>query len=180
MRCYFWIHTFSVVYYHGPGFTEHLRAISANQLYQTMILRSQWVGPLSYLTEGRSAMSLHLEYATARMDFVKFVQKVCRYSLIWAIDNCHLIPLSSLLRISITLRGSSYCTTRRHLSSSRLLKSPSGSKSPSTTMATRDTTMQSDISKMKMEPDGSFKRVDASFRNTIAKGSQFEPEIGGF
>ena len=47
-------------------------------------------------------------------------------------------------------------------------------------MATKDTTLQSDISKMKMEPDGSFKRADASFRNTIAKGSQFEPEIGGF
>ena len=47
-------------------------------------------------------------------------------------------------------------------------------------MATKDTSLQSDISKMKTEPDGSFKRADASFRNTIAKGSQFEPEIGGF
>jgi len=44
-------------------------------------------------------------------------------------------------------------------------------------MATKDTTLQSDISKMTTEPDGSFKRADASFRNTIAKGSQFEPEI---
>jgi len=43
-------------------------------------------------------------------------------------------------------------------------------------MATKDTTLQSDISKMKTEADGSFKRADASFRNTIAKGSQFEPE----
>ena len=57
---------------------------------------------------------------------------------------------------------------------------PSGSKSLSTAMATKDTTLQSDISRMKMELDGSFKRADASFRNTIAKGSQFEPEIGGF
>ena len=40
--------------------------------------------------------------------------------------------------------------------------------------------LQSDISKMQMEPDKSFKRADTSFRNTIAKGSQFEPEIGGF
>ena len=47
-------------------------------------------------------------------------------------------------------------------------------------MATKDTTLQSDISKMKTGSDGSFKRADASFRNTIAKGSQFEPEIGGF
>ena len=47
-------------------------------------------------------------------------------------------------------------------------------------MATKDTTLQSDISKMKTEADGSFKRADASFRNTIAKDSQFEPEIGRF
>jgi len=44
-------------------------------------------------------------------------------------------------------------------------------------MAAKDTTLQSDISKMKTEPDGSFKRADSSFRNTIAKDSQFEPEI---
>ena len=66
------------------------------------------------------------------------------------------------------------------MSTSRLLKLPSGSKSLSTTMTTKDTTLQSDMTKMKMEPDGSFKRADASFRNTIAKGSQFEPEIGEF
>ena len=39
-------------------------------------------------------------------------------------------------------------------------------------MATKDTTLQSDISKTKT--------ADAPFRNRIAKGSQFEPEIGGF
>ena len=64
-----------------------------------------------------------------------------------------------------------------HLS---LLKSPSGSKSVSTTMATRDTVLQSDMSKMKTEQDGSFKRADSSFRGQIAKDSQFEPEIGEF
>lgn len=119
-------------------------------------------------------MSLYLEYATARMGFVQKV--LSRYSL--ALELWMLILLSSLLSIGITSRGSSYCT--RHLSSSRHLKSSSGSKSLSTTMATRDTTLQSDISKMKMEPDGSFKRADASFRNSVAKGSQFEPELGGF
>jgi hypothetical protein len=81
-----------------------------------------------------------------------------------------IILLSSLLSIGIT---SSYRT--RHLSSSRLLKSSSGSKSPSTTIP-----KDSDISKMKMEPGGLFKRADASFCNTIEKGSQFEPEIGEF
>jgi hypothetical protein len=90
-----------------------------------------------------------------------------------------IIYLNSLFGIDITSRGSlAYCM--RHLSSSCLLKSPSGSKPLSTTMATKDTILQSDISKMKTEPDGSFKRADASFRNTIAKGSQFEPEIGEF
>lgn len=45
------------------------------------------------------------------------------------------------------------------------------------TMATtKDTTDQSDITKMKTEPDGSFKRLDASFRNTIERGGRFEPE----
>lgn len=42
----------------------------------------------------------------------------------------------------------------------------------------RDTVLQSDITKMKTEKDGSFKRADASFRNTIEKGGQFEPESG--
>lgn len=45
-------------------------------------------------------------------------------------------------------------------------------------MATsKDLTHQSDITKMKTEPDGSFKRADASFRNTIEKGGPFEPEL---
>ena len=47
------------------------------------------------------------------------------------------------------------------------------------TMSTaRDTTNQSDITKMKTEPDGSFKRLDASFRNIIQRGGKFEPERG--
>ncbi|CAA7267281.1 unnamed protein product [Cyclocybe aegerita] len=43
-------------------------------------------------------------------------------------------------------------------------------------MSTRDLSLQSDISKMKTEPDGTFKRLDASFRNSIQKGGEFEPE----
>ena len=46
-------------------------------------------------------------------------------------------------------------------------------------MSTKDTTLQSDIGKMKTEPDGSFKRLDASFRNTIEKGGKFKPATGG-
>jgi hypothetical protein len=45
-------------------------------------------------------------------------------------------------------------------------------------MSTTDTTLQSDIGKMKTEPDGSFKRLDSSFRNTIEKGGKFEPATG--
>lgn len=46
------------------------------------------------------------------------------------------------------------------------------------TMTTKDTTLQSDITKMKPEKDGSFKRLDASFRDIIEKGGRFEPEAG--
>ncbi|KAG6883680.1 hypothetical protein C0993_004701 [Termitomyces sp. T159_Od127] len=42
---------------------------------------------------------------------------------------------------------------------------------------TQDHTPQSDIGKMKTEADGSYKRADASFRNTIEKGGRFEPEL---
>ncbi|KAH0581306.1 hypothetical protein H2248_012402 [Termitomyces sp. 'cryptogamus'] len=44
-------------------------------------------------------------------------------------------------------------------------------------MATKDHALQSDIAKMKADPDGSFKRADASFRSIIEKGGRFEPEL---
>ncbi|PAV15250.1 glutathione S-transferase [Pyrrhoderma noxium] len=44
-------------------------------------------------------------------------------------------------------------------------------------MATqRDVSVQSDISKMQAEGDGSFKRKPSTFRNFIEKGGKFEPE----
>jgi putative glutathione S-transferase len=43
---------------------------------------------------------------------------------------------------------------------------------------TRDVTNQSDITKMKTEPDGSFKRAPSSFRNFIEKGGRFEAAKG--
>jgi putative glutathione S-transferase len=42
----------------------------------------------------------------------------------------------------------------------------------------RDVTLQSDVTKFKVEPDGSFKRAESSFRNFIEKGGKFEPEKG--
>ncbi|KAJ7914256.1 glutathione S-transferase [Mycena leptocephala] len=43
-------------------------------------------------------------------------------------------------------------------------------------MTTRDTTALTDISKIKPEADGSFKRVASVFRSFIEKGGQFAPE----
>ncbi|KZP11876.1 hypothetical protein FIBSPDRAFT_961941 [Athelia psychrophila] len=44
-------------------------------------------------------------------------------------------------------------------------------------MSSKDTTSQSDISKMTVHAaDGSFKRPASSFRNTIEKGGKFEVE----
>lgn len=42
----------------------------------------------------------------------------------------------------------------------------------------RDVSDQTDITKMKVEADGSFKRKDMVFRNFIKKGGEFEPEAG--
>ncbi|TFY76199.1 hypothetical protein EWM64_g7811, partial [Hericium alpestre] len=41
---------------------------------------------------------------------------------------------------------------------------------------TRDVTGQTDISKMQLEPDGSFKRAPSAFRNQVEKGGKFPPE----
>ncbi|KJA25452.1 hypothetical protein HYPSUDRAFT_37440 [Hypholoma sublateritium FD-334 SS-4] len=40
----------------------------------------------------------------------------------------------------------------------------------------KDATLQSDITKMKRQPDGSFNRAPSSFRNTIEQGGKFAPE----
>lgn len=47
-----------------------------------------------------------------------------------------------------------------------------------TTKSSSDVSHLSDISKMKTEDDGSFKRKASSFRNFVEKGGQFEPEKG--
>ena len=52
------------------------------------------------------------------------------------------------------------------------------SKYQQTRKMSRDVSGQSDISKMNVEPDGSFKRAPSSFRNSIQKGGQFPPEKG--
>lgn len=46
------------------------------------------------------------------------------------------------------------------------------------TMAGRDVTSQSNIHVMKTEADGSFKRKASTFRDFIAKDSQFTPDKG--
>jgi hypothetical protein len=42
----------------------------------------------------------------------------------------------------------------------------------------RDVSNQSDISRSKMDKSGSFNRRPSSFRDTIEKGGEFEPEKG--
>ena len=44
----------------------------------------------------------------------------------------------------------------------------------------RDTSAQTDITKFKVEADGSFKRPDSTFRSSIKPGSDFEPEAGAY
>lgn len=51
-------------------------------------------------------------------------------------------------------------------------------KCQQTRTMSRDASGQSDINKMKVEPDGSFKRAPSSFRNFVQKGGQFPPEKG--
>lgn len=45
-------------------------------------------------------------------------------------------------------------------------------------VSARDVSQLSDISKMKTEDDGSFKRHASQFRNFIEKAGKFEPEKG--
>ncbi|TCD60738.1 S-glutathionyl-(chloro)hydroquinone reductase [Steccherinum ochraceum] len=47
-------------------------------------------------------------------------------------------------------------------------------------MAAKDVSGQTDITKMKEQPDGTFKRRPSSFRNHIQKGDQYEPEKGRY
>ncbi|VDC04440.1 unnamed protein product [Peniophora sp. CBMAI 1063] len=44
----------------------------------------------------------------------------------------------------------------------------------------RDTSNQTDITKFKLEADGSLKRPESSFRNFIERGGDFEPEVGRY
>ncbi|KAJ6570978.1 glutathione S-transferase [Mycena vulgaris] len=74
--------------------------------------------------------------------------------------------------------------TRRVLCYNFRCVSTSASEQPSAgpffsrryTMTTRDTTALTDISKIKPEADGSFKRVASTFRSFIEKGGEFAPE----
>jgi putative glutathione S-transferase len=58
--------------------------------------------------------------------------------------------------------------------------SPSSLYPIRTMTSTKAATAQSDIGKMKLEPDGSFKRAPASFRNFIESGGRFPPEKGRY
>ncbi|KAG8765131.1 S-glutathionyl-(chloro)hydroquinone reductase [Serendipita sp. 397] len=66
---------------------------------------------------------------------------------------------------------------QRDVSQAKQLILPLGFRNMS---STRDVSKQSDISKSTMENDGSFKRLASTFRSTIEKGGQFEPEAGRY
>ena len=95
--------------------------------------------------------------------------------------------------IPILSSSNRYISASVKLSSSSpkvfLLKTPSKLKlesratvnptaSTSTMSSSRDVSVQSDITKMKPESDGTFKRKASTFRDTIEKGGKFEPEKG--
>ena len=68
-------------------------------------------------------------------------------------------------------------TSHKFVSLRTVLKSTNRRFSAST--MSRDTTLQSDIGKANsVDKDGSFKRLDASFRSHVSKGSEFAPEKG--
>ncbi|KZT25647.1 hypothetical protein NEOLEDRAFT_1133121 [Neolentinus lepideus HHB14362 ss-1] len=77
---------------------------------------------------------------------------------------------SLLRRTSISLVRHSHFHLRRQF------KVYTNSRNIHAMGSAKDFADQSDINRMKTEADGSFKRADASFRNTIQKGGRFEPE----
>jgi hypothetical protein len=69
-------------------------------------------------------------------------------------------------------------TTSPFVSLRTIVLKPADRSFSASTMA-RDTTLQSDIGKANaIASDGSFKRVDASFRSHVSKGGEFAPEKG--
>lgn len=85
-------------------------------------------------------------------------------------------------RIPTPARSFSTALPRQSLasSSSSLITKPNSSRSAfkRNMSSNKDTTDHSDINKMKAQKDGSFKRLDSSFRDFIVAGSKFEPEAG--
>lgn len=81
-------------------------------------------------------------------------------------------------RMCVNLRSLSRLHSSRNV---KVIRNPQQHSLPIRQIMTapgRDVTHQSDIAKMKTEPDGSFKRAAAAFRNTVEKGGKFEPEPG--
>jgi len=71
-------------------------------------------------------------------------------------------------------------STSHHCPSTTFKRTPVGTQTARTMSNVRDTSSQSDITKMVRQPDGSFKRQASVFRNFIEKGGKFEPEAGAF
>jgi len=87
-------------------------------------------------------------------------------------NSCRHGKTSVTRHVKIKAASFSYLATRTPLTSTVTPRR-------TTFMAsTRDVSHLTDIGKMKVETDGTFKRQDAEFRNFIEKGGRFEPETG--
>ena len=108
-------------------------------------------------------------------------------------DLMTLLHAAQMLTFSLTINKSIYKQSLRVVRASAI-KSAQSPVSTSfstkvfllkqesrTLMSTaRDVSNQSDISKLRVEDDGSFRRKPSTFRNTVEKGGKHEPEAGMF
>lgn len=98
-----------------------------------------------------------------------------------AIISAHSVPIFTQhtfqARIFSRLARALKPVRPRHLTLDTLFLLKNSSRFTANNMSSdRDVSSQTDISKMKTEEDGSFKRKPSTFRNTIEKGGKFEPE----
>jgi hypothetical protein len=122
------------------------------------------------------------------MDFIFGIRPARRFAIKPSCNFDHtpsrmFFPLSGPFRGTVSLRFISIRAQGANktalaglaLPSAPLLATPRYQR---TGKMSRDVSSQSDIGKMTVEPDGSFKRAPSSFRSSIRKGGDFPPEKG--
>jgi len=126
-----------------------------------------------YLTRRVLALACLLRYTNIKFSLSHRTGKIARA----------LVPGSSYQPINkLLLPCASFSTAilrQRLVSLSRLVCHPISSTSGfSRNMSSKPDVDHADIAQMKSEKDGSYKRLDSTFRSSIATGSKFEPEAG--